>query len=348
MDSHFKNVSAFSFLRVTAVFLAVVITLLCFTSCKGEVKTTFELLSEDTPSNTLCLIINKPKEDVISKVEINKSVTLTDDGERFLVIPRYKNSVIEIFKGKEKNGEFVESDRVYFNESAGENFVLDIYALRSDEKPSFELVIRTKDRFSKYVLRAIDNENDEQSFEYVVADNKNYSKETEFCADEIAFLRYRSASYLKGIYGQPSNEVTFERNNGTTATRLFFENTVFEINNIDNYIYHAIMLDDKLPHVRGIKIGESLPMVLVSFPNENDGYTAVYDGNEAEGGMGKKEGADYTYQLLYGTFGVGKYGYIKYDSREVVTEVIYVDGGCSVIFGFKNNRILSIEYRFEA
>lgn len=349
MDSHIKKVSAFSFFRATALLLAVLFTLLSFTSCKGETKTTFELLSEDIPDNALCLIINNPKEDVISKVEVNKSITLTDDGERFLVIPRYKNCIVEIFSVKSKSGVLYPDERVYYNESAAENFVLDVYALRSDKKPKFELVIRTKDRFSRYFLKAVESENDEQSFEYVIADNADYSKETPFSADEIAFLSYRNASYLKSVYGQPTNEVNFERNKGKTATRMFFDNTVFEINNIDNYIYHAIMLDDKLPHLRGIKIGESLPMVLVSFPNENDGYTEVYKGNdEAEGSLGQKEGASYTYQLLYGTFGKGQYGYIKYDSREVVTEVIYADNGCSVIFGFKNNRVLSIEYRFEA
>jgi len=348
MDSHIKKVSAFSFLRAISLLLAVLLTLLCFTSCKGETKTTFEVLSEDIPSNALCLIINSPKEDVISKVEINKSVTLTDEGDRFLVVPRYKNCIIEIFRISEEKGVYQETERVYFNESVEENFVLDVNALRSDKEPEFELVIRTIDLFAKYILKAVEGETDEQSFEYVTADNADYSKEDKFCADEIAFLSYRNASYLKGVYGQPSNEVTFERNNGTTATRMFFDNTVFEMNNIDNYIYHAIMLDDKLPHLRGIKIGESLPMVLVSFPNENDGYTAVYKGNDAEGSMGQKDGASYTYQLLYGTFGVGQYGYIKYDSREVVTEVIYVDAGCSVIFVFKNNHVLSIEYRYEA
>ena len=348
MDSHIKKASAFSFFRAISLALAVLFTLLCLTSCEGETKTTFELLSEDIPANALCLIINSPKEDVISKVEINKSITLTDDGDRFLVIPRYKNCIIEIFSITEEEDKIQTGERVYYNEAAEENFVLDVNAVRSDENPEFELVVRTRERFSKYVLKAVAGEADELSFEYVIAENADYSKETPFTADEIAFLSYRSASYLKSVYGQPSNEVTFERNNGTTATRMFFENTVFEMNNIDNYIYHAIMLDDKLPHIRGIKIGESLPMVLVSFPNENDGYTAVYKGNDAEGSMGRKEGASYTYQLLYGTFGVGKYGYIKYDSREVVTEVIYVDNGCSVIFSFKNNRVLSIEYRYEA
>lgn len=348
MESQNKKVSAFSFFRLTAVFTALTVLLLSLAACKGETKTTFELLAQEEPDNALALIVNNPKEDVISKVEINKSVTLTDDGDRFLVIPKYKNSVIEIFSvSKAKDGSFAENERVYFNESAPENFVLDVNAYRSDEDPAFEIVVRTRERYVRYLLRAVPGKNGAESFEYAIADNASFSKENKFTADEIGFLSYRDESYLIKIYGQPDNELTFERSNGTTATRLFFSNTVFELNNLDGRIYHAIMLDDKLPHLRGIEIGESLPMVLVSFPNENDGYTAVYDGNEAEGSMGKKEGASYTYQLLYGVFGTGQYGYIKYDSREVVTEVIYVDGGCSVIFGFKNNRVLSIEYRYE-
>lgn len=349
MDSHFKNVSAFSVYKVIAVFTALTFILLSLASCKGEPKTTYELLIDDEPDNALALIVNNPKEDVISKVEINKSVTLTDDGERFLVIPKIKNSVVEIYTVKEKNGVYVEDERVYLNESVNENFVLDVYSRRSKEKPAFELVIRTRDRFAKYVLGAVSGQQGEESFEFVKANNVHYSKSTPFTVDEISFYLYRNGSYLKKIYGQPTNEVTFERSNGSTATRMFFGNTVFEISNIDNKIYHAIMLDDKLPHLRDVKIGDSLPMVLVNFPNENDGYTAVYNGNdEAEGSLGQKEGASYIYQLLYGTFGVGQYGYIKYDSREVVTEVIYVDNGSSVIFAFKNNRVLSVEYRFEA
>ena len=348
MDSLYNKASARSFRKITAVFLALTSILVMFSSCKSEIKTTYELFSNDEPDNALVLIVNSPKEEVISKVEINKSITLTDDGDRFLVIPKYKSSVIEIFKIKKGRGnEFIETEKVYSNEAVPENFVLDVNALRSDDKPEFELVVRTRDRYSKYFLKSVPGKTGEESFEYVTADNVDFSKETPFTADEIAFITYRDGAYLKRAYGQPSKEVTFERSNGSTATRLFFESTVFEVNNIDNRIYHAIMLDDKLPHLRGIKIGESLPMVLVKFPNENDGYTAVYDGNDAESGQGKKEGASYTYQLLYGVFGVGKYAYIKYDSREVVTEVIYVDNGCSVVFAFKNNRVLSIEYRFE-
>ncbi len=348
MNGLFKKASDFSFFKLTAVFLTAISVLLLLSSCKSEVKTTYELISNDEPDNALLLIVNSPKEEVISKVEINKSVTLTDDGERFLVIPKYKNSVLEIFKGRKGvAGSFIEDERVYFNEAVPENFVLDVNAVRSDDKPEFELVVRTRDRYAKYILKVAANGEGQESFEYVIADNVDYSKETQFTADEIAFLTFRDGSYLKRIYGQPTNEVTFERSNGSTATRLFFDNTVFEISNIDSRIYHAIMLDNKLTHLRGIKIGDSLPMVLVNFPNENDGYTAVYKGNDAEGAMGKKEGASYTYQLLYGVFGVGKYAYIKYDAREVVTEVIYVDNGCSVVFSFKNNRVLSIEYRFE-
>lgn len=347
MDSHFNRAYAFPFFKLTAALLSVVSVLLLFASCKSEIKTTYELLCNDEPDDALVLIVNNPKEEVISKVEVNKSITLSDDGDRFLVIPKYKNSIIEIFSVKKNNhGEYVEKESVYFNEAVSENFVLDVYALRLDE-PQFELVVRTKETYSKYLLKAVSGKTGEESFEYVTADNADFSKETPFNADEIAFISYRDGAYLKRVYGQPSNEVTFERSNGSTATRMFFDNTLFEISNIDSRVYHAIMLDDKLPHIRGIKIGESLPMVLVNFPNESDGYTAVYNGNDAETGKGKKEGASYTYQLLYGVFGVGKYGYIKYDAREVVTEVIYVDNGCSVVFAFKNNRVLSIEYRFE-
>ena len=343
MNVHFLKKTVLS---SAAVLTALIIILLSLASCTTEVKTVYELLAADEPEDSLALIVNCPKEEVISKVEIDKSLTLTDEGDRFLVIPKFKDCVIEIFTVVLENGEYRADELVYSNESAAGNFVLDVAAAR-EVNPSFELVIRTPKLYARYLLGIPDGEEGEESFEYVTADNADLGKTDEFTFDEIAFLFYRGQTYLNSYYGRATDTHIIERNSNGTATRLFFGSTIFDINNSTTKIFRAIMLDDKLPHVRDVGIGDSLPMVLVRFPNENDGYTAVFKEEDSEEGENVREGTSYTYQLLYGTFGVGRYGYIKYDAREVVTDVIYVDNGKSVIFSFKNNRVLSIEYRTE-
>jgi hypothetical protein len=337
--------------RSVALALTFIIIILSLSSCiggNGAVKTVYQLLSDDEPDEALALIVNNPKEDVISKVEIDKSVTLSDEGDRFLVIPKYKDSILEIWTVSKDAEEYRCDELVYSNDSVAENFVLDVDALRSADEPKFEIVVRTQKYFSRFLLLPPSGEEGEESFEYITADNADYGKSDMFSFDEIAYLFYRGQTYLGTFYGRPSDTHIIERNNTGTATRLFYGNTIFDINNATTRIYRAIMLDDRLPHVRDVRIGDSLPMVLISFPNENDGYTAVFEEEKSEEGENVREGTSYTYQLLYGEFGKGQYGYIKYDAREVVTDVIYVDNGKSVIFGFKNNRVLSIEYRTES
>jgi len=348
MKSHFPREQRRLFFKGAAVVLSLIIVSLSLASCKSvPVKTTYSLVAENDTENALMLIVNNPKEEVISKVEISKSITLNDKGVRFLVIPKYADSVIEIFKLVRYGVTFEHDERVYFNPSTPENYVLDVYAERNDN-PMYEIVIRTQTQFARYYLKAVSGSEGEESFEYIESENAGYTEADKFSAGEIDYISFRGTDYIKGIYGHPSDVVTFEKSDGMTATRIFYDNTFFEVSNVDSHIYHAVLFDENIPIVRGVEIGDGLPKVTVKFPNESDSYTSYHEGRESEIPRSNEEEASYSYQLLYGFFGVRQYGYIRYDANEVVTQVVYADGDCSVVFNIKNNRVSSIEYKFEA
>lgn len=329
-----KKAMKFGSFSMSAVLIFSIIFI--FSSCTQTKKSVYELLSENEDDQSLLMIVDNPKEDVISKVEIKKSLTFGDNGERMLLIPKYANSVLEIWSIANSNGSYVPVEKLYSNALTEENFVLDLSAVRSDTAPQYKIIIRTAADYAEYILFG-ENDNEEKT-EYVESDLGTLKKTDIFTVNEIGYTFSQGAEYLSKAYGSPTDTKTVESASGT-VTQMYFGKSEFEINNLNGLIVHAVLYDDVVAHPRNIKIGDSLPVLLSRFPNKSDGtVTEVFGENENYAGK--------RYQKLYGdNTDEGNYGYILYDNKDMVIKVVYSNAGNQLVFSIENNRVTSVEYK---
>lgn len=327
------KITARKYISLILSIVLIISLMFIFSSCSQSKKSVYDLLIQNEPDQSLAMIINFPKEEVISKVEIDKSLTLGADGDRILVIPKYAKSVIKIYSITSENGSYNRVEQVYSNKSTQESFVLDLCVERSDSNPKFKIVIYTPTDYAEYILFAA--KGGDGSFEYIVSDLGKLGKTNEFSYNEMGYIFMQGTDYLKSIYGEPTKTETIDFLGDETATRLTFGESVFDVDNTFDSIYYATITNDKIHHPRGIKIGDSLPIVLSKFPNFSDGDTVNFDENDVNKGE---------YQLLYGEYmHMRNFGYIHYVD-DIVTEVVYSNQGTALIFGFENNRVISVSY----
>lgn len=129
------------------------IILLGIVGCsKKESQTTFEKIVHKPPKDALALIINDPKEEQLSKLEISAELNIDKYGEDVLLIPKNENTTIQVWSIKHENGELVQDKMIYVEKNIEDNFVLKIKINRPEGIPSYKIIISNGNNSNEYLF----------------------------------------------------------------------------------------------------------------------------------------------------------------------------------------------------
>lgn len=153
-----------------------------------------------------------------------------------------------------------------------------------------------------------------------------------FAGSELDQIFDMTEASIEQLYGAPKSKAEETPYENTKVTVLTYETATFRIDQSTQRVYFAEVSDDKLPQLRGIKIGTAMDTILSQF--------------EKVGAQSRQTFGNVELEILYGQYGgENSYGVVMYQGN-IATNVQYNDGGAaSVTYNLVDGKVHRIQFQ---
>ena len=297
-------------------------------------KAAYEAFGGNAPDSGIVLLVNNPDKNKAGIVNITESKKLDTTDEHILIIPKYKNTSIQIWSLRYENDKLVRDNLEYENRRTADNFVLDANIMRPEGMPRYKMVVYTPDSYAEYIF-SYNGKDGNPELEYISAAAPKRSDKFSF--HEMGYMFTNKKNDIVSIYGEPSEKRTVPFMGDEKATELIYGSSVFDFEGTeekDGILYSSIVSDNKTAHPRGVKIGDDMKSILDKFPNSGSTKKIKFEDN-----------ADRTYSVLYGKyFHMQDFGIIEYVGDTPVG-ITYSTESSSVVFELENGKVSKVRYQ---
>lgn len=179
-------------------------------------NTAFRLVDRDTQE--LGLIVNQPQEEDLKKIEILETSEQDQTQEQTLIIPKYKETTVEVFALDYKNDALTINEKVYSKAKTPEGFGLLLKAVHPEGIPRLMVKLSYEGQSASYIV-AYNMKDGNEKIEYLRA-------ETQKDKDWNTILPLQDKNYVEGLNLINSSKYDMDQDGIEEELQLYSESTL--------------------------------------------------------------------------------------------------------------------------